>query len=75
VTCAAGLRVSRAASVACRRVADAVPFAKSLKALINIGFFSFCMGANYRPIRFERSGRRFESVRAHQNFFTPEYRG
>jgi hypothetical protein len=66
VTCAVGLRVSGAVSVArdCRRVADAVPSAKSLMALINTGFLSFCMGANYRPIGFEPIGRRFESVRA-----------
>ena len=71
MTCVVGLRVSGVGWAACRRMEDAVPSAKSLMTLINPGFLSFCMGANYRPISFERSGRRFESVRAHQFHVCP----
>jgi hypothetical protein len=67
VTCAAALRASGAGWVACRRIEDEVPSAKSLMVLINTGFLSFCMGANYCPFSFEPGGRRFESVRAHKN--------
>jgi len=66
VTCVAGLRVSSASPAACWTIEDEVPSAKSLMALINTAFLSFCMDANYRPIGFEPGCRRFESVRAHQ---------
>ena len=66
MTCAAGLRVNGAGWAACRRIEDEVPSAKSLMVLINTGFLSFCMGANYRPFSFEPIGRGFESLRARQ---------